>query len=46
MGKEILAIPEERVPEVVKVIRIGLSHANNISNETFEQLAEWCDEYE
>ena len=42
MAKEILAIPEESLPEVIRVIRAGLP-SKNVSNETKDRLIEWCD---
>lgn len=52
MAKEILAIPEERLAEVIKVIRAGLEFVDSgeylpqISDETREQLEKWCDSEE
>jgi len=53
MAKEILAIPEEKLSEVIAVIRSGLEHVDDghndlstISDETREQLTEWCDKEE
>lgn len=52
MAKETLTIPEEKLPEVIKVIRAGLEYVDSghylpqISDETREQLAKWCDEQE
>ncbi len=48
MGKEILAIPEENLQEVIKVIRAGLYHPHlpKITSEVFENLIEWCNEME
>ena len=43
MAKEILAIPEESLNEVIIVIRTGLSYVrDDISDETFD----WCDKME
>jgi hypothetical protein len=42
MAKEILAIPEEHLAEVIRVIRAGLALAA-VSNEVREQLTKWCD---
>jgi len=47
MAKEILAIPEERLEEVINVIRAGLvvyKGTKAISKETRKQLLKWCDE--
>ena len=47
MAKEILAIPEESLNEVIIVIRTGLSYVkDDISDETIEQLKHWCDKME
>lgn len=52
MAKEILAIPEEKVSEVIAVIRQGLQSPTflhiykGVSIETIEQLKKWCDKYE
>ncbi len=45
MAKEILAIPEERLIEVIAVIRAGLE-ITETSDETREQLMKWCNEEE
>ncbi len=45
MAKEILAIPEGSLVEVIKVIRNGLKHSK-VSNETRRNLKQWCDEEE
>ena len=56
MGKEILAIPEERLEEVIYIIRAGIEYSQAIpldplvksktlSYETIEMLREWCDYY-
>jgi hypothetical protein len=47
MGTERLSIPEERVAEVIKVIRAGRKATQkdpSISNETRRCLDTWCDE--
>lgn len=41
MAKEILAIPEEQLLEVVRVIRAGLQVVD-VSRETFNELTKWC----
>jgi len=46
MASEILAVPEEKLVEVIAVIRAGLlavSLADCVSDETREQLEKWCD---
>ncbi len=51
MAKEILAIPEERLAEVIKIIRTGLEFVDILrcldepqtADETREQLEKWCD---
>lgn len=45
MAKEILAVPEEHLAEVIRVIRTGLTFAT-LSKEVREQLTEWCDSEE
>lgn len=45
MAKEILAIPEDKLSEVIAVIRAGLVIAD-VSSETIEQLTKWCNEEE
>lgn len=42
MASEVLAVPEENLAEVIKVIRAGL-RTTTVSNETHEQLTNWCD---
>ena len=52
MGKEILAIPEEKIMEVVQVIRGGIEYTlafdpeSKVSSETVDRLIEWCDSHE
>jgi len=53
MAKEILAIPEEKLSEVIAVIRTGLEYVDDgydelptISDETREQLTKWCNDEE
>jgi len=51
MGKEILAIPEEHLSYVVRVIRDGLDHLISdhqifYDDEAYIQLTKWCDEME
>lgn len=42
MASEILAVPEERLREVIKVIRAGLKHTKNVSRDTRHNLLKWC----
>lgn len=45
MAKEILAVPEEHLEDVIYVIRRGLSSTKKgIDKEVFEMLTKWCDE--
>jgi len=46
MAKAILAIPEENLIEVIRVIRMGLKCKSYISNETEKALKKWCIEQE
>lgn len=48
MAKEILAVPEQYVEEVILIIRTGLSNLDYsfLSDEVVEQLEKWCDEEE
>ena len=45
MAKEILAVPEEHLEEVILVLRTGLKTAK-VSKEVHERLSRWCDEEE
>ncbi len=45
MVKEILAVPEERLAEVIKVIRAGLK-AIKISKDVKYNLSKWCKDEE
>ena len=45
MAKEILAIAEEDLPEVIAVIRAGLSQVE-VSEDVRSQLIKWCDDEE
>lgn len=45
MGSEIFAVPEERVLEVIKVLRAGL-HQVEVSEDTRDGIESWCEEYE
>lgn len=46
MAKEVLAVPEEALPEVIRVIRAGLKAIPDVSSETREALLQWCEEEE
>jgi len=46
MAREILSIPEEKLSEVIAVIRQGLKHLTDVSDETRKQLTEWCNKEE
>lgn len=45
MAKEVLAIPEEHLKEVIQVIRVGLQHVR-VAPEVLDQLTIWCMESE
>lgn len=51
MATEILVVPEEKLLEVIRVIRVGLTATyadadKKILMETRRQLKKWCDEEE
>lgn len=47
MASEILAVPEDRLEEVIAIIRCGLkSYTGRISKDTRKGLKTWCDEEE
>ena len=46
MAKEVLAIPEDNLLEVVGIIRAGLRAKRKITPEVYEALTAWCDEEE
>ena len=47
MAKEILAVPEENLKEVIKIIRAGLHLLDKkITKDTKENLEEWCNDEE
>jgi hypothetical protein len=46
MASEVLAIPEEHLAEVIKIIRSGLAHKGHVTKEVRDQLKQWCDEEE
>lgn len=45
MASEILAVPEESLAEVIKIIRAGIK-ATKVSAGTKRSLLEWCKEEE
>jgi hypothetical protein len=50
MAREILAVPEQHLDEVIRLIRLGLCHSldypGHFSQEVREHLMRWCDEEE
>jgi len=46
MAKEILVVPEEFLPEVIRVIRAGLHTVGDLRGETRQMLLEWCEDEE
>jgi len=50
VAKEVLAVPEEHLADVIKVIRSGLDvvgfDKGEVHPEVVEQLTKWCDEEE
>lgn len=47
MGREVLSVPEEKLGEVIRVIRAGLKAATPpVSKDTKENLLCWCEEEE
>lgn len=44
MAKEALYVSEERLAEVISVIRAGLEVSPDISEETAHNLSAWCEE--
>lgn len=46
MASEILAVPEEHLSDVIKVIRTGLKHTKRVPRVVREQLKRWCDDEE
>jgi len=51
MANEILAVPEEKLEEVINIIRLGIKEYNDSSyfkspypQETIEMLERWCEE--
>jgi len=45
MASELLSVPEDKLAEVIRVIRAGLK-VEGVSKETETQLKRWCDEEE
>lgn len=47
MAKEILAVPEGMLEEVIRVIRVGLDTLDDrVSDEVVELLSAWCSDEE
>jgi hypothetical protein len=46
MASEILAVPDDKLREVISVIRAGLMRERKVSRETRRQLTKWCNEEE
>lgn len=46
MASEILAVPEDRLMDVIRVIRAGLKAEKNVPREVRSQLTKWCNEEE
>lgn len=47
MASELLNVPEDKLAEVIRVIRAGLFVTrSSTSKETREHLARWCDDEE
>lgn len=44
MASEVLAVPEEHLGDVIKVIRRGLDASPEVAPEVREQLTKWADE--
>jgi len=42
MGTEVMAVPEEYLEDVIKVIRAGLEHTPDVRQEAREGLELWC----
>ena len=43
MAKEILAVPEEHLQEVIDIIRMGLDNSLNVTPDVAYNLKKWCD---
>lgn len=46
MAKEVLAVPEECLEEVIQVIRAGLKASPEVSVDVRENLERWCTDEE
>lgn len=46
MATELLAVPEEHLEEVIKIIRAGMENVTSISFAVKGALTEWCDDEE
>lgn len=46
MASEVLAVPEEHLRDVIKIIRNGLKHTKGTPKVVRQQLKKWCDEEE
>jgi len=46
MAKEILVVPEDRLLEVIAIIRNGIKSTKIVSKDTKYNLLKWCDEEE
>lgn len=44
MAKEVLAVPEEHLADVIRIIRAGLAVVGKVRPEVGKQLRKWCDE--
>lgn len=43
MAKEVLAVPEEFLPEVIHVILVGLNEVT-VSEDVYQNLTKWCND--
>lgn len=46
MASEILAVPEDSLAEVIRVIRAGLLRERKVSRDTRRNLTKWCNDEE
>lgn len=44
MASEVLAVPEEHLADVIKVIRRGLEASPEVDPEVRERLTQWADD--
>ena len=44
--QEILAVPEEYLEEVIRIIRNGLANTKGVPEEVWDNLTRWCNEEE